>query len=40
MLEKVVSKVLERILGEYVEGFEKGLNLSLFTTQSGISKII
>jgi hypothetical protein len=38
MLESVVSRLLERILGEYVEGFQAGnVNLSLFTSQSGIT---
>ena len=37
MLEGVVSSLLERVLGEFVEGFNAGnVNLSLFSTKSGI----
>jgi hypothetical protein len=36
VLEKVVSSLLERVLGEFVEGFDGHVNLSLFSTTSGI----
>lgn len=39
MLESVVSQLLERLLGEFVEGFSPGnVNLSLFSTTSGIGR--
>jgi hypothetical protein len=37
VLESFASRILERILGEFVEGFTPGnVNLSLFTKQSTI----
>ena len=41
MLEGVVSSLLERLLGEFVEGFDaNNVNLSLFSTKSGIGKAL
>lgn len=39
MLEAAVSQLLERLLGDYVEGFQTGnVKLSVFSTTSGIGE--
>jgi hypothetical protein len=41
VLEKIVSQVLEKAIGEYVEGFVPGnVNLSLFHSTSGIGYFV